>query len=108
MKQKLFAFFIASFALLGVLAYAHGNNEHVRGVVTNITPQAITVQTTGSATTTLTITTKTTFKQGGKVAHLSDLKVGDRVVIDVPEKTKEALLVQIGTAAKTSATTKTQ
>ena len=107
MRPKPLASLIASLAVLGTLAYAHENNEHVRGVVTNVTPQAITVQTSGKATTTLTLTAKTTFKQGGKVVHLSDLKVGDRVVIDVPERTTEALLIQIGTAPKASVAKKT-
>ena len=92
----------------GTVVFAHEGNEHVRGVVTNISPKSITVQTTEKATKTLTLTDKTTFQQAGKAAHLSDLKVGDRVVVDVPEKTTDALLVQIGTAptpaqAKTAA-----
>jgi hypothetical protein len=41
------------------------------------------------------------FKRGAKEAHLTDLKVGDRVVVDVPEKKNDALLVQIGAGAST-------
>ena len=63
----------------------------------------MTVQTADKATKTLTLTDKTTFKQAGKAARLSDLHVGDRVVIDVPEKTTTALLIQIGAAPKTAA-----
>jgi TolB-like protein len=37
----------------------------------------------------------------GKPAAMTDLKVGDRVVIDVPKNSSEALEVQIGTAPKT-------
>jgi uncharacterized protein DUF5666 len=54
-----------------------------RGVVTAISAQTITIQTTAKKTTTLTLSDKTTFKQAGKMAHLADIKVGDRVVIDV-------------------------
>ena len=89
---------IMSLIFAGTLAFAHEGNEHVRGVVTNISPKSITVQTTEKTTKTLALTDKTTFQQAGKAAHLSDLKVGDRVVVDVPEKTTDALLVQIGTA----------
>ena len=92
----------AAFLVAGTLVFAHGGNEHVRGVVTQISAQSITVQTTAKATRTLTVSQKTTFKQAGKDAHLSDLKVGDRVVVDVPEKKNDALLIQIG-AASTSA-----
>ena len=77
---------------------AHDNNEHVRGVVTAIAPQSLTVETTAKATRTLRITDKTTFKRAGKTALLTDLKVGDRVVVDVPAKSTDALLIQIGTA----------
>ncbi len=78
---------------------AHGGNDHVRGVVTQISAHEITVHTTTNSTRTLTITEKTLFKRAGKDAQVSDLKVGDRVVIDVPAKKNDALLVQIGAAA---------
>ena len=94
---------VASLIVAGPIVFAHGGNEHVRGVVTQISPQSITVQTTAKGTRTLTLSDKTTFKQAGKPAHLSDLKVGDRVVIDVPQKKNEALQIVIGAAAKTSA-----
>src|ERR1700680_3681851 len=86
----------------GTVAFAHGGNEHVRGVVTKISAQSITVQTADKATKTLTLTDKTTFKQAGKATQLSDLHVGDRVVVDVPEKTTNALLIQIGATPKTA------
>jgi hypothetical protein len=35
-----------------------------------------------------------------KAALLADAKVGDCVIVDVPEKTANALLIQIGAAAK--------
>ena len=89
---------IVSFVFSGALVFAHEGNEHVRGVVTKVSPQAITVETTGKKTTTLTITAKTTFQLAGKAATLADLKVGDRVVVDVPQKSSDALLVQIGTS----------
>ena len=99
---------ITSLIVAGTVVFAHEGNEHVRGVVTKMSAQSITVQTTDRETKTLTITNKTTFRLAGKTAHLVDLKVGDRVVVEVPEKTTDALLVQIGTAptpaqAKTAA-----
>jgi hypothetical protein len=97
--MKRLATLITSLALSGTLVFAHEGNDHVRGVVTELSPQSITVQTTDKKTTTLKVTGKTTFKLGGKTAQLADLKVGDRVVVDVPPKSSEALLIQIGTAA---------
>jgi len=94
---------VGAFTLAGTTAFAHGGNEHVRGVVTQVSAQSVTVQTADKATKTLTLTARTALKQAGKAAQLSDLHVGDRVVIDVPEKTTTALLIQIGAAPKTAA-----
>lgn len=91
--------FAAAFLVAGTSLVAHGGNDHVRGVVTQVSAQSITVQTTEKATRTLTLSPKTLFKQAGKDAHLSDLRVGDRVVVDVPEKKNDALLIQIGAAS---------
>jgi hypothetical protein len=98
--------FVVVFVMAGALLFAHEGNEHVRGVVTQVSPQSITVQTTDKKTAILKVTAKTTFQLAGKPATLADLKVGDRVVVDVPEKSSDALLVQIGTgpaAAQTAA-----
>ena len=75
------------------LVLAHGGNDHVRGTVTAVTPQSITVQTTEKATKTLTVSAKTEVKGAAKLA---DVKVGDRVVVDVPEGTTNASLIQVG------------
>ncbi|MDO8794933.1 MAG: FixH family protein [Vicinamibacterales bacterium] len=96
--MKRFSIIMMSFVVSGALAFAHEGNEHVRGVVTKVSPQSITVETTDKKTTTLTVTSKTTFQLARKTAHLADLKIGDRVVVDVPDKSSDALLVQIGTA----------
>jgi hypothetical protein len=91
--------FVISFVVSGALVLAHEGNEHVRGVVIQLSPQSIAVQTTDKKTAILKVTAKTTFQLAGKAATLADLKVGDRVVVDVPEKSSDALLVQIGTSS---------
>lgn len=85
---------------LGATAFAHGNNAHVRGVVTQVSAQSITVQLANNTSKTLTLSPKTTFERAGKPAAMTDVKVGDRVVIDVPKNTNDALEVQIGAAPK--------
>jgi hypothetical protein len=103
--MKRLATLIASFVVaVGPAVFAHGGNDHVRGVITQVSAQSVTVETAGKTTKTLTLSAKTTFDQGGKPAHLSDLKVGDRVVIDVPEHSSEALLIRV--AAPKAATAK--
>ena len=94
---------IGALMLVGTAVFAHGGNEHVRSVVTKVSAQSVTVQTADKATKTLTLTDKTTLRQAGKAVQLSDLHVGDHVVIDVPAKTTTALLIQIGAAPKTGA-----
>jgi len=101
--KKIIAFVVV-FALSTVtFCFAHGGNEHVRGTVTQVSANSITVQTADKKAHTLTLTGKTAFKQGAKTVRQADLKVGDRVVVDVPEKTTEAVLVQIGTAPASAA-----
>jgi hypothetical protein len=102
--MKRLSILIASLVISATVGFAHEWNDHVRGVVTQISQQSITVQTTDKKTTTLKLTGKTTYQRAGKAAHLADLKVGDRVVVDVPEKTTEALLIQIGRATATANT----
>jgi hypothetical protein len=89
----------ASFILIGTLAFAHGGFDHVRGVVTEVSAQSITVKATDATTKTLTVDQKTTVKKSGKAAAIADIKVGDRVVVDIPEKKMNAVLIQIGVAA---------
>ena len=49
-----------SLILAGTVVFAHGGNEHVRGIVTQIASQSVTVQTTSKVTRTLTLSNKTT------------------------------------------------
>ena len=91
---------VLAFLAAGAIGLAHGDNDHVRGTVTTISAQGITVQTTAKAVRTLALNDKTTFQKGGHKATLADLKVGDRVVVDVPKSTNEARVVQFGAAPK--------
>jgi hypothetical protein len=99
MKRLISLFALAMLVAASAIVTAHEGNEHVRGVVTQVSAQSMTVQTPDNKTRTLAVTVKTTFQRAGKTAQLADLQVGDRVVVDVPEKSSDALLVQIGAAA---------
>jgi hypothetical protein len=81
-------------------ALAHNGNEHVRGVITAVSAQSVTVQLPDKSTKTLSISAKTEFETSGKPAHLGDVKIGDRVVIDVPEHGTNALLIKVGAGKK--------
>ena len=94
MKQLLSI--IALVLAMGAGALAHNGNDHVRGTVTQVSAQSVTVQLADKTTKTLTISAKTEFETSGKPGHLADVKVGDRVVIDVPEHGSSALLIKVG------------
>ena len=98
MKQLLSV--IALVLAISAGAVAHEGNEHVRGVVTAVSAQSVTVELANKTTKTLSIDAKTAVETAGKSAHVADLKVGDRVVIDVPEHKSNALLIKVGAAAK--------
>jgi hypothetical protein len=69
-------------------------------VVTSVSAQSVTIQLADRSTKTLSISAKTEFENSGKPAHLADVKVGDRVVVDVPEHGTNALLIKVATAPK--------
>jgi hypothetical protein len=81
-------------------ALAHNGNDHVRGTITQVSAQSVTVQLADKTTKTLSISGKTAFDLAGKPGHLADVKVGDRVVIDVPEHGTSALLIKLGALKK--------
>ena len=78
MKQLLSV--IALVLAVSAGALAHNGNEHVRGVITAVSAQSVTVQLPDKTTKTLSISAKTEFENSGKPAHLTDVKVGDRVI----------------------------
>lgn len=79
MKKQLAILVMATF--LATLAFAHGGDQHIMGVVKSISKTSIAVQTANHETKDVTITDKTTFENAGAPAKADDLKVGDRVVI---------------------------
>ena len=97
--MKRLALLVLATVVLGTIAAAHGNNDHVRGVVTQLSATSVTVQVSGQSTKTLSLNDKTTYEKSGRPVHLADLKIGDRVVIDVPKGSSEALSIRFGAPA---------
>ena len=100
---------VAAFVLTAVVAFAHGDAVHVRGTVTQIDGKSVTIQPTGknAKPVTFLVADFTEVDRLGKVAAFKDLKVGDRVAVEIPKGKKEAESVKIGAApaAKTGAPT---
>ena len=91
---------VSAFALLGTIAFAHGDAVHVKGTVTQINGKSVTVQpvSKGAKAVTFTVADHTEIDRGTKVASLADLKVGDRVVVEIPKGKTEAESIKIGAA----------
>jgi hypothetical protein len=76
------AFRILAIAILslGAFAFAHGNMDHILGIVKGIAGNVVTVEKDGKSTEVL-LADSTTWETGGQAAKQADLRVGDRVVI---------------------------
>lgn len=72
---------VALTVLFSVMAFAHGKEQHVMGTATAIGNGSITVKTTAASSVIVQLDAKTQFTKGDSAAAVSDLKVGDRVVI---------------------------
>ena len=90
-----------------VPALAHGKPEQVLGTVTTITDKAITVQTTGTKTRTIATNAKTMVMKGAEHLSMKDVKVGDRVVVDVDTAESVAQTIKLGAASAKAAPGKT-
>ena len=95
---------LLALAIAPVIAFAHGGLEHVRGTVTKVSDQSVTVTTTAGKTVEVLLVAATTYARADKPMQKSDLKVGDRVVIHAEEKgttlTAHTVEAGVSTAAK--------
>ena len=67
------------------MAFAHEGGVHLKGKVTAINTESITIETQAKQTKIVVFDESTKFQKSGKPASIKDLKVGDRVVIDIHE-----------------------
>jgi hypothetical protein len=82
-------------------SFAHGGFDHVMGTVVQISNNILTVK-TAKGNVDVKIDDKTELTKSGQKAQLSDLAPGARVVVDIPEGSKDKLAhsVKIGMASK--------
>ena len=83
---------IVCLSLIAGAALAHGEEEHVIGTVAKVTPGSITVKTTANKLVTVAIVPESQFIKNKNAAKVSDLSVGDRVVIHAKEPTEGHLV----------------
>jgi Cu/Ag efflux protein CusF len=79
MKRAILA--VWALLILTTTVWAHGDEQHVTGLVTKIDGTSISAKTTDGAVKTVMVMPETKFVRAGSTAKLEDLKVGDRVVI---------------------------
>jgi len=86
-------------ALIATVAFAHGGFDHVIGTVVKIQGDTVTVR-TAKGDVDVKLTPKTEITKAGHKAEMSDLAPGTRVVIDIPEGSKDrtAHSIKVGTA----------
>ena len=101
---------VAAFALaltVAAISFAHEGFTHVMGTVSKVTAQTITVQTTDNKTVDVACNAKTTYARGTAKIAATDLKIGDRVVIDATGEAPKltAASVKIGAAGAAPAAT---
>lgn len=104
---------ILAFVSLVTVAFAHGTEKHVLGVVTKITDTEITVESQTKEVQVVKIAPDTAFVKSGASATIKDLKVGDRVVIHAKPVGSDLIAHEVrfgkpAPAATGSATPKTQ
>ena len=68
-------------ALLTSLCFGHGNEVHVKGTVTEISDDSITIKTMANTIVTVAVVPETKFIKTGSPAKIHDLRVGGRVVV---------------------------
>jgi len=80
------------------ISYAHNGMEHVMGTVAGITSTSITVTVTDGKSQLVFITADTKYAKNDKAISLSDIKVGDHVVIHATGKNNQltAVTVKVG------------
>ena len=82
------------------LAIAHGGFDHVTGTVVGLSNNVLTVKTT-KGNVDVKLDDKTEISKGDAKAAAADLKAGVRVIVDIPEGSKDKIAhsVKLGTAA---------
>lgn len=90
MRKIRFATLLLAFAFAAVSAFAHGDKKHVTGVVEKITSDSVVVKTADGKSTEVKLVASTVYimrsAKVDKPAKLSDLAVGDRVLIHATPK----------------------
>lgn len=89
--------FLAAFA---AQVFAHEGFDHVTGTIANVNGNVVTVK-TAKGNVAVKLDPKTEITRNDQKAQATDLKIGTRVVVDVPEGSKDMVAhsVKIGVSS---------
>lgn len=110
MKAKLYA--LLAMMLMASVAFAHGDKKHVIGTLEKINPDSVVVKTAAGASVEVKLVPTTMYVSHAgnenKAAKLTDLAVGDRVVIHATPRgeTLEANEVRFSAPSSSAAAAK--
>jgi hypothetical protein len=92
---------VAVLVFAAVPVFAHGGFDHVMGTVVQVSNNVLTVK-TAKGNVDVKLDEKTELIKNDQKAQLTDLTPGARVVVDIPEGSKDKLAhsVKIGAASK--------
>jgi hypothetical protein len=92
---------VAALVFAAAPMFAHGGFDHVMGTVVKVADNVLTVKTT-KGNVDVKLDDKTELTKNDQKAQLTDLTPGARVVVDIPEGSKDKIAhsVKIGTAGK--------
>lgn len=83
---------LACISFISAVVLAHGGEEHVIGTVAKVDQNSITVKTATNKMVTVAVAPETKFTKAKAPSQLSELTVGDRVVIHAKEPTEGKLV----------------
>ena len=83
-------------------AFAHGGAEHVMGTVTKVSAQSVTVEKTDKKVVEVGLTAKTAFTRNDKRVAATEMKVGDRVMIEAKEVNEKLVADSVNLGAMES------
>ena len=84
--MKRFLVLLLTFGIFAGAAYAHNGMKHVMGTVTAISHTSVTVKGTDGKTQTVALTGETKYRKGTAAMSLTDVKVGDHIVVHAAMK----------------------
>lgn len=103
--QRKFPVLAVLFAALTISAFGHGGAEHVKGTITKVDDTSVTLTTPDKETKVIHFDKTTKFLKSGAESTSKELKVGDRVVVDVHQMEGKVHASQVRFGAQKKATT---